>query len=77
MKKRLFPLFIILAFSTVGFSQLGIKAGVNLSTLYSNSEDISDKQAAFGYQAGLNAVLPHARWATIFLAGRRGIRIHQ
>ena len=46
--------------STVVGPEFGIKGGVNMSNLYSDSDDIDDENALWGFNAGLYAAFPIA-----------------
>jgi len=46
--------------STVVGPEFGIKGGVNMSNLYSDSDDINDENALWGFNAGVFAAFPIA-----------------
>nr|WP_229684224.1 porin family protein [Flavobacterium limi] len=46
--------------STVVGPEFGIKGGVNMSNLYSDSDDIDDENALWGFNAGVFAAFPIA-----------------
>lgn len=46
--------------STVVGPEFGIKGGVNMSNLYSDSDDIDDENALWGFNAGIFAAFPIA-----------------
>ena len=71
MKKQSFFLYALTIFMSTSFGLLsaqstvvgpefGIKGGVNMSNLYSDSDDINDENALWGFNAGVFAAFPIA-----------------
>lgn len=58
MEKPLLPFLTFFLFCLPAFAQIGIKAGGNLTSFYSNEKIIDDKQATVGFQGGLLLHLP-------------------
>ncbi len=58
MRNLLSLLPILLLYAHAATAQLGIKGGLNLSSLYTNDEIIDGKQGKLGFQGGLVLELP-------------------
>ena len=57
MKKLILAMGMTIA-TTLSFAQFGLKGGISTTNLTVNDEKINDKQARFGYQAGVVFRIP-------------------
>ena len=66
MKKHLISIAALLVlFCPATFTQVGIKGGVNMSSIAAEADDIEEKNAILGWQAGLMLTVPVHDWFSI------------